>query len=262
MSDQHASSSRAQVSSAHRFWWLAPLALATCHVAMADVPRANARAANFQPSAQSAQSAARSAEGARETWQGKMLSDLIIDNQRWIFSIPLDVNPANPAETGANCGINQQGPVWNLVGPGGVSTFTVNCSVPAGKSIFMPAMGYFYEFPCPAPYPQLTPGQSLEAFLRGMTAEFIDGISFASITLDGKPVKLRRASTGIFPFTGAKDWVNYDVCITGAPQVAQTDGLWALIDPPSVGRHTLNLKVQHPTYGINVDGTWILNITR
>lgn len=85
---------------------------------MADVPRANSRAENFQPSAQSAQSAqsaARSAEGARETWQGKMLSDLIVDNQRWMFSIPLDVNPANPAETGANCGINQQGPVWNLI---------------------------------------------------------------------------------------------------------------------------------------------------
>lgn len=260
MSDQHASSAHAQVSSAHRFWWLAPLALATCHFAMADVPRTNHRAANFQPSAQSKQSAARAAEGARESWQGKVLSDLIIDNQRWLFSIPLDVNPANPAETGANCGINQQGPVWNLIGPN-LPIFTVNCDVPAGKSIFMPALGYFYEFPCPAPYPQLPPGQSLDAFLRGMTAEFVDGISFASITLDGKPVKLRRASTGIFPFTAAKDWVAYDSCITGAPQVAQADGLWALIDPPSVGRHTLSLKVTH-AYGFSFDGTWILNITR
>ena len=209
----------------------------------------------------STESAARAAEGARESWQGKKLSELIIDNQRWMLSIPIDVNPANPAETGVDCGINQQGPVWNLIGPN-LPTFTVNCTVPADKSTFMPAMGYFYEFPCPAPFPQLTPGQSLEAFLRGMTAEFVDGISYASITLDGKPVKLRRAATGIFSFTGAKDWVAYDACITGAPQVAQTDGLWAFIDPPSVGRHTLNLKVQHPTYGINIDGTWIFNVTR
>ena len=125
----------------------------------------------------------------------------------------------------------------------------------------MPALGYFHDFPCPAPYPQLTPGQNLESWLRGMTAEFIDGINHASITLDNRPVRLRRAATGVFSFTGAKDWAACDACITGSPQVAQADGLWALIEPPSVGRHTLNLKVTHPAIG-TIDGTRILNITR
>ena len=74
----------------------------------------------------SVQSAARAAAGALESWQGKLLEQLVIDHQRWMFSIPIGVSSANPAETGANCGLNQQGPVWNLVGPGGLPTWSVS----------------------------------------------------------------------------------------------------------------------------------------
>jgi hypothetical protein len=65
----------------------------------------------------------------------------------------------------------------------------------------------------------------------------------------------------VFSFTGTKDWAAYDVCITGAPQLAQVDGLWALIDPPAVGKHVVNLKGSHPAIG-TIDGTWLLNVTR
>lgn len=249
-------------TSHHKATLLALALLSSTQFALADMPRNHAsRARSAQASDAFAQSANRAADGGREFWQGKSIADLVIDHQRWMLSVPIGVSAANPQETGANCGINQQGPVWNLVGPGGLSNFTVNCTVPAGKAIFMPALGYFYEFPCPEPYPQLPAGQSLEAFLRPMTAEAIDGITFASITLDNRPVRLRRAATGIFPFTAAKDWATYDVCITGAPQVAQVDGLWALIDPPSVGKHVVSLKLTHPWFG-TVEGTWNLNVTR
>lgn len=248
---------------------LAVTALTTSQLALAampNVPGQRERAAQAlrtgQLSPQSLQSATRAAEGAREAWQGRMLEQLIIDHQRWMFSIPIGVNSANPAETGANCGLNQQGPVWNLVGPGGLPVFSVECSIPAGKAIFMPALGYFYEYPCTPDYPQLPPGQKLETFLRAMTAEFIDGISLAQATLDGKPVKVRRAATGMFSFTAAKDWVNYDACITGSPQVAQADGLWVLIDPPSVGKHTIKMNVTHSVYGAIFDGTWNIQVVR
>ena len=94
-----------------------------------------------------------------------------------------------------------------------------------------------------------------------MTAEAIDAIGFASITLDGRQVKLHRASTGVFPFTGAKDWVKYDACITGAPQLLQVDGLWALIEPPSLGKHVIGLKLVHPWFG-NIEGTWNLTVVK
>jgi hypothetical protein len=120
------------------------------------------------------------------------------------------------------------------------------------------------DFPCPETYPQLPAGQSLDAFLRGPSADAIDAIRFASITMDGRQVRLHRASTGVFSFTGAKDWADwakYDACVTGSPQLLQAEGPWALIDPPSVGRHTVALKLTHPWFG-TIEGTWNLNVVR
>ena len=119
--------------------------------------------------------------GGREVVRGRHLRELITDYTRWFFSIPIEVSTANPTETVANCGLNQDGPVWNLIGQGS-PTLTITCDVPAGKAIFLPALGYAYDFPCPEPYPQLAPGQSLKAFLRGMTAEFIDGTWILNLT--------------------------------------------------------------------------------
>jgi hypothetical protein len=82
------------------------------------------------------------------------------------------------------------------------------------------------------------------------------------VTLDGKPVKVRRAATGVFRMTFAKDWAAHDDCATGSPQLAQADGLWVLIDPPSVGKHTLKMNVSHTAYGALFDGTWNINVVR
>jgi hypothetical protein len=243
---------------------LAATAIAASLPALADMPSKNALNARLmasQPGPQAHASAARAAEAGHERFGDSRLADLITAHQRWMFSIPIGVSSANPLETGANCGLNQDGKSWFLVGPGGPPTFSVSCDVPVGKAIFMPALGYFYEYPCPKPYPQLPPGQNLEAFLRAATAEFIDLISHISMTMDGKPLRLRRAATPMFGFTGAKDWVNYDACITGAPQVALADGYWVQIDPPSPGKHVINLKVTHPWLG-SIDGTWTVNVKR
>ncbi len=257
-------SHRAQNPTAARSALTAVVALSACNVALADTPHnpaARTQAAMTEASARGAPSAARAAAaGSTFSWQGRNLEQFIMDHQRWMFSIPLEVNAANPVELGANCGINQQGATWNLLGPA-LPTFTVNCTVPAGKAIFMPALGYLYDFPCPEPYPQLPPGQNLEAFLRGLSADFIDRISHISMSFDGRPVRPQRAATGVFSFTGAKNWANYDVCVTGSPQLAQADGLWLYIDPPSVGRHTVKLNLTHPDMG-TVDGTWVINVVR
>jgi hypothetical protein len=259
-------SRRAAKSLASRFFWLAPVALAACQVAMADSPRdpgARHRHGATHPSSQTMQSAARAAESGRDAWHGRRYANLIEDFTRWFYSVPLDVSSANPAETGVNCGMNQEGPVWFVMGPA-LPTFTVTCNVPAGKAIFMPAFSYANSFPCPANtgFNQLVPGQSLETLLRSGSAEFMDAFSFLSMTLDGKPVKLRRAATGVFSFTGAKDWANFDPCVTGSPQLAQSDGQFAFIDPPSVGRHTINVKAVHPAFPGPIDGTWIINVVR
>ena len=40
--------------------------------------------------------------------------DLTADWWQWVLDIPKEINPLLD-ETGENCGINQQGPVWYLV---------------------------------------------------------------------------------------------------------------------------------------------------
>jgi hypothetical protein len=90
-------------------------------------PATRTSAAMAQASAQGAQSAVRAAAGARLTWRDQMLEQLGKGSARLMFSTPLDVNPANAAEAGANCAIGQQGPVWFLSGAGGVSNFTIDC---------------------------------------------------------------------------------------------------------------------------------------
>lgn len=235
--------------------------------ALADLPRhplAKARAPGAQAapaSPQTLQNAARAADAGHEALHGRSLADFVVAHQRWMLSTPFGINSANLTESGANCGVNQEGPAWFLLGPGGLPNFSVQCDVPYGRPIFMPALGITWQHGCPAPWPQLPPGQSVEAFLRGLTSEFVDGIAQISMTLDGRPLRLRRAATGVFAFTAAQDWIAVDPCNTGSPQVALADGYWVLIDPPAPGRHTINLKVTHPWIG-SVDGTWTINVKR
>lgn len=56
--------------------------------------------------------------------------------QEWLFSIPLDKNPALD-KTGELCAINQEGPVWFLAGTTG-GIVERECEIPYGKDILFP----------------------------------------------------------------------------------------------------------------------------
>ncbi len=123
----------------------------------------------------------------------------------------------------------------------------------------MPVASYINDYPCPDPGFQPAPGQTMEDFLRAGAAFLIDGTTFASVTLDNKPLRLRRVATGVFSFTAAASLQAYDACLTGSPQLAVIDGLFAFIDPPSAGSHTLQVRVTNTYFGVT-EGTFILNV--
>src|SRR2546428_11470099 len=59
----------------------------------------------------------------------------------WAISIPAHDNPFLD-DTGAHCGAGQSGPVWFLayvINP--VGTLQRQCTVPAGKALFVPVFG-------------------------------------------------------------------------------------------------------------------------
>ena len=70
---------------------------------------------------------------------------LTADWWKWIIAIPSEINPLLD-DTGEDCGVNQQGPVWYLVGtPGDTETGNLttgdaerDCVIPEGKKILFP----------------------------------------------------------------------------------------------------------------------------
>jgi hypothetical protein len=147
----------------HRFW-LASLALAACPLTWAATPAAPAGAparAAAQSATFSAANGSAAADAARQTWQGFSHEELAIDWARWLLSIPVGVNPLAATETGVNCAINQNGPLWFLAAPGG-ATYNRTCTVPFGAPLVMPVASYIDDYPCPAAFGfQPPPDQSL-----------------------------------------------------------------------------------------------------
>ncbi len=174
------------------------------------------------------------------------------------MSIPLNVSSATD-KTGTHCGINQSGPVWFLAAPLGGNN-TLSCTIPAGKVIFAPAVTFMNDYPCPDPNFEPASGQTLEAFLTQGASDIVNSFTFA-MTLDGRPVKVRRATSSLQSFTAAKDLVASDPCVTGSPQLGVADGQYAVIGPLSPGSHTLHVLSNSPLIGTS-DNTFNLTISK
>jgi hypothetical protein len=94
-------------------------------------------------------------------WHGRTLSELAERHWQWLETIPRLASQRDDS-AGANCGINQQGPIWFLHNPNFTQP-TQNCTVPAGKPIFGPLIALINDYPCPDPAFEPAAGQSLEA---------------------------------------------------------------------------------------------------
>jgi hypothetical protein len=184
------------------------------------------------------------------SFRGEKLGDIVKRFWRWSYSIPFDVNPLADPTGGLNCGINQEGAIWFLAAPVD-SPVTRTCVIPSGKAIVTPVVATLDDWPCP-PDLNFNPGanQSLEEFLRLDVGSLIDPVTSPSVTLDGKPLKVRRVASELFGFTAAANVVQFDLCVTGSPQLGLADGYWAFIDPLPRGQHTLKIAASFPSVNV------------
>lgn len=190
-------------------------------------------------------------------WRGQSHAEWAQAWWRWWMSIPLKVNSTSDV-TGANCGLNQDGPVWFLAGPLG-GNFTPTCVIPYGKAIVTPIVAFINDYPCPADFNfEPAPGQALEDYLTEGVTPFIDSFTLIFAALDGKAMKARRVTTKAFGFTGAADVKALDPCVTGSPQVGVSDGYFITIDPLPRGDHVLQINSSSP--GFATSGTFTLRI--
>ena len=190
---------------------------------------------------------------------------------QWAWSIPSDINPILDKTGGADCGVDQSGPVWYLAGTAGFNAER-DCTVPAGKMIFFPIINLGNDYPClnlnvtppgqqrKNPTFQPGPGQSLEQFLTigygplpdgtqiGGARQAIDHVTALSASLDAVPVQglilppetsEYRATSPLFVFQGDRSLLTtFDNCV-GPGHKAVSDGYWIMLKPLSPGPHTL-----------------------
>jgi hypothetical protein len=158
----------------------------------------------------------------------------------WALSIPEENNPVTD-QTGENCGVNQEGPVWFLAGTLGGSV-TRECNVPAGKAILLSPLNIecsYAEFPTMKTEKELSdcaqwPGASVEVTIDGVKLQEIEKYNVQSPIFD-----VVLPESNIF---GAP----------AGPTKAVSGGWWVLLQSLPPGNHQISFGgsvVDNPTTG-------------
>ena len=183
---------------------------------------------------------------------------------QWIYAQPLAHNPLFD-QTGADCAVGQQGPVWFIPPIAGPRVFSGSrtCTIPHGKAILL-ALGFDVEdYPCPAfPGFQPPPGESLYDFLSGIAQTVMNSVNLLDVSLDGQPFSevlgYRFSSDDLLTITGDTSLQVFDPCITGSPQSAVVDGFFMMFKPLDRGAHTI---LVHGTNTFGADKTFAYHLT-
>jgi hypothetical protein len=186
---------------------------------------------------------------------------------KWIYRQPAGSNPLLD-QTGASCGVDQQGPVWFLASviPGGPQfEGERSCTIPQNKALLVQTSAFLNDYPCPDPAFQPAPGQSLYDFLIGPAKAFVDTVFFLEVTIDGVPqpdmLRYRFTSNDLFNIKGDLSLqTTLDGCITGEQQPAVADGYLFMVKPLSRGQHTLVWR-QKDSFGMTGDTTLTWHLT-
>lgn len=155
---------------------------------------------------------------------------------QWALSIPAENNPVNDA-TGANCALNQNGPVWFLAGTlGGV--VDRNCTIQADKAILLPIFNAVHTLAdSPASCP--TPIRSEEELLSYATKEMDIDIDLA-VTVDNMKLgglQRYRVRSPIFDVVLPEKNLFRG---TPGPTRGASDGYWLFLEPLPKGKHKIH----------------------
>jgi hypothetical protein len=153
----------------------------------------------------------------------------------WALSSSLADNPVAD-ETGANCHVNQAGPVWFLAGTFGGPAVR-HCHVPAGKALFFPIINTVWW--------ATEPDETEEEIREGANAT-IDQVTVLECSINGVPLKKLDAYRADSPaFTlhlpeGAIADELFDLSGDFYPAVA--DGYWIMLAPLPRGKHVIHFR--------------------
>jgi hypothetical protein len=157
---------------------------------------------------------------------------------RWVLQIPASNNPILDT-TGAKCAINQNNniPFWFLVGDFG-GTVTRTCTIPKDRFIFFPVLNALVT-DIPSPPGNIQQEQAIAKQIADATI-----VSSLRASVDNKQLStsdIHRAQSVPFSFIAPQNE------ILGDPQgfgTGVTDGYWVILNPLSVGQHTIHFSGQ------------------
>jgi hypothetical protein len=184
---------------------------------------------------------------------------------QWALSIPSDpdplhdVNPLTDA-TGEDCAVGQRGSDWFLAGLFFGGAATRECSIPQGVSLFFPVAN-FIGFDNVGFCDQTEPFGS--AFWRGLAADFVNGLTAVSVTLDTKPVNVQRVRSPVFEIALPANNLFAPFCsppLEGIFSPAVDEGLYVRLNPLAVGHHTLHFHAENTSQGFAQDVTYDLTV--
>lgn len=162
----------------------------------------------------------------------------------WLLTSPLHRDPAQD-DSGAHCGIGQDGPVWFLAGSFNEFPVTRRCNVPEGKYILLPM---FTGITRPTP----DQAQATCKTSQDKSERFADAVIGVYASLDGVPVpspeKYRERTKDCFDPHG-----------TGRAISAQ-DGHWIMLRPLSPGKHILRYGRDEKGGKTNTDVSVVLQV--
>lgn len=152
---------------------------------------------------------------------------------KWLLSVPSDISPIKD-DSGKNCGINQNGPVWFLVGTGGGNAERT-CNVPSGKAILVTP----FNAECSRAE---DPAMKTDTDLYSCVKALIDPASDVVVAVDGRPVPNvvnYRIESNVFNVTLPEK------NIFGAPPgqtQSASDGYFLILPPLSPGNHEITAR--------------------
>jgi hypothetical protein len=185
---------------------------------------------------------------------------------QWIWGTPLDRSPLFDP-TGANCAVNQEGPVWYIARIAGPPVFsgTRTCTIPRHKAVFLYIGAVVDSYPCPDPNWHPAPGQSLYEFMLADAKAGMNLVDHLEVSLDGRQLSnvfsYRYHSDNLFELTGDPSLREVlDPCITGWGQPAVLDGFFMVFKPLKKGRHVLRVHGTATPIGHDKTFTYFLTV--
>jgi hypothetical protein len=171
---------------------------------------------------------------------------------QWAANISEPNSPVTD-DTGADCAVQQKGPVWFLAGSTGGSV-TRSCTVPADKAILVPVIN--------GECSSVEGNGTTDAALRACATGQMDAVTQTSASVDGTAIDLGPVSEGRFRFQSPLFTITFapnngfypDGSVAGTGK-AVADGFWVLVKPLSKGQHTVDVQ------GTAVFGDFIFQVS-